>query len=180
MTDNDMWKRPQSGGVVYDYPAYGSQWTSPPGAVIEAFPTAQTRSAEREDDVPEPTTRSWSWPRILGVLILIMIAIGAILGTLMIIYFGPPQGAPSSIAVSAPKDADRAYLAAVGAIPDLQITDPAAVTRHGHEICAELASDTPEHVTVTEQRAYPGTPADQNDAIVHAAMTVYCPQYLKR
>jgi serine/threonine-protein kinase len=123
-----------------------------------------------------------SWFKVLAGVVLF----GSVIGLLMLVLLTnpgtrPPQGAPvTTTTAAAPKpDPDQQYLRDMAAVPGLDITDPALVIRHGHEICAELAADTPAHVIVTEQHTYSGDTIEQTTLIVNATMRAYCPQYLK-
>ena len=63
-------------------------------------------------------------------------------------------------------------------IPGVTVTDPARATASGRALCAGLQNrETPkEAVTATENNGWP--PA-QAAAGVNAAITAYCPQYLR-
>ena len=88
--------------------------------------------------------------------------------------YAPPAPAPQ---LPAPGP-DQAFLSQLSQIPGVTVTDPARATASARGLCAGLQNgETPKDaVTATENNGWP--PA-QAAAGVNAAITAYCPQYLR-
>ena len=73
--------------------------------------------------------------------------------------------------------ADQIYSALVSQIPGVVITDPAAFTAGGRNICPSLAAHGRADTDAAVQANDPGLAPWQASAVVNAAITAYCPQY---
>jgi serine/threonine protein kinase, bacterial len=91
-----------------------------------------------------------------------------------------PQYAPPAPAPLRPAPgADQVFLNQVSQIPGVTVTDPARAAASGRDVCTGLQNgESPRDATASTMNQTGLTPA-QAAAGVNAAITAYCPQYLR-